>query len=444
MFSFSRQPKSIITNINLIQINDRDYRTIGVMPFFNFTDNDAYSYVGKTIQRFTTDNLLILNKIKITTNDYIIPVELRTNKLTIFSFGTNLIRNVIILDADEMYKNFLQFPNIDDIPGFASFCHCDYLVYGQYRKYKNSEQEFTVKYKIYNLIQNKDVFEDSLILNIEDIETGVKKLSNSLLNFFKEKKTGTIKIITIYSNSQIVIDNVLVNNSIPQYVVPKGRHSVEVKLLNASLITNIVIQAGNTNSLYFTNRIFNMAILKINSEPTNARVSLNVTTVGYTPLIDTNVVIGPYRLQVEKSNYQTFFKNINIQNGTNDYFINLEKTLSAKEKKEKNIKNKKIMYWSLGLGTVALGIAYYFNTEQQFAQQRLNFSYNSADANRVVQDETYSGVSALVGLGAYTVSFIYFLKVLSYDDVNIGMHKIDNFNFVQRNDNNYLLWQHRF
>ena len=290
-FSFSKHNKSSITNINLIQIKDRDYRTIGIMPFFNLSGNDAYSYLGASIQRFATDNLLILSKIKITTNDYIIPVELKTNKLTIFSFSTNLIRNVVIMDADELYKAYLQFPNVDNIPEFASFCHSDYLVYGQYQKYNKSEEDFLVKYKIYNLIQQKDIFNDSIILNIKNVERGVKKISNALLNFFKEKKTGILKIITTYSNEQILIDNVLVNNSMLQYVVPEGRHNVEIKLLNASKETNLMIRAGNTNTFYFTNLIFNTAILKVNSIPTNARVFLNVTLLGNTPLSNTNTII---------------------------------------------------------------------------------------------------------------------------------------------------------
>lgn len=443
-FSFSKHNKLSITNINLIQIKDRDYRTIGVMPFFNFTGNDAYSYVGASIQRFATDNLLILNKIKITTNDYIIPIELKTNKLTIFSFSTNLIRNVVILNADDLYKEYLQFPHVDNIPDFASFCHSDYLVYGQYQKNNKSEEDFLVKYKIYNLIQQKDIFNDSIILNIKNVERGVKKISNAVLNFFKEKKTGILKIITTYSNEQILIDNVLVNNSMPQYVVPEGWHNVQIKLLNAAKETNLKIQAGNTNTFYFTNIILNRAILKVNSAPTNAHVFLNLTLLGNTPLSNTNTSIGPYRLQVGKTNYKIFFKNIIVNKGTNSYFVNLQKTLTLDDMRKQNIKNRKTMYWSLGIGAFCMGIAYYCDTESTFDYAKYQVTGDQAQYNKSNEFLTGALVSVLAGAGALTVSFIYFLKVISYDEVNVGMQKIDDFNIVEKNNNNYFLWQHRF
>ena len=119
--------RTTLSNIKKVELIDKDYRTIGVLPFENLTGNDYYSYIGKTVQKFVSNDLLVLDQIKISTNDYLIPEQLdaatmsttlstnimnmtnviimtniinMTNMRIIFSYGTNLLLKVIILKPD--------------------------------------------------------------------------------------------------------------------------------------------------------------------------------------------------------------------------------------------------------------------------------------------------------------------------------------------------------
>ena len=149
-------------------------------------------------------------------------------------------------------------------------------------------------------------------------------------------------------------------------------------------------------------------------------------------------------MQVGKTNYQTFFKNIIVNKGTNNYFVNLQKTLTLDDMRKQNSKNKKTMYWSLGIGAFCMGIAYYCDTESTFDYSKYQVTGDQSQYNKSNEFLTGALISVLAGAGALTVSFIYFLKVISYDEVNVGMLKTDSFNVVEKNNNNYLLWQHRF
>lgn len=446
LFSFGHSDDSLVKKVNLIQLEDKDFRTLGVMPLFNQTGNDTYAYLGKTIQRFLTENLLILKQVRVNTNDFEIPENYRSNPTNVFSYGTNFTRNIIVLKANDVYKKFLADTKADNIKSFAENSHCDYLVNGTYTFNNKSTEQFKVQYNIYNRIRKQKVYENKLIFNPRNMEDDVRKMSDDILKFFKVKLTGTMKIITAYSNPELFIDSVLVDNTLRKYELPSGPHNLQVKLLNHVFNTNFYVKTDTQTVLYFTNKIRNTGIVKVKSEPAAADVFLNVQHLGRTPLSASNIVTGKYRMQVSRSNYQTYFQDVNIGIKTNSYFVELERILTPRELQEKNERNKTIMYIGLGAGTVCMLSAYLFYAESGLDEDRYNLYHEKKYIDKYNRDLTISFISLLGGITSYTVSFIYFLKVLNYDDVNIGFiqKKRSDLFYVRNERNNYFLWQAKF
>ena len=179
---------------------------------------------------------------------------------------------------------------------------------------------------------------------------------------------------------------------------------------------------------------------------------LNVKHLGYTPIECTNLLPGKYRLKVIKSNYSAYYKNIDIRNSTNNYFISLEKIYSKEYYEQRHKKNKLIMYISLGAGTLLMLNTYYFYARAGDEYDKFRIARMESDetlANKYYKNHQESsliwGISGIAGIGAFTVSLIYFFKVLDYDDVNIvSYNKNINTEFAIKNNNNYIFFRYKF
>ncbi|MDD5067142.1 MAG: PEGA domain-containing protein [bacterium] len=432
--------------VRLVRLQDRSYRTLAVQPFYNLTGNDYHAYIGRSIQKFLAEGFDVLKNIAVSTDDFLIPENFRTNRKTIFSYGTNFLRNIVLLQSDEVYRKFVSFPEADKPEKFARSLPCDYLVYGSYRFAGNETEKYKVEYRIYNTIQDRDILIRKLSLSSKTLEADVRDMGQDIVRFFKRKQTGTMKVNTQITNFEILINGKLANNKVFFHDLPAGSHQIGFKTLIQTFRTNLVIQPGKTNEVSFAPGPPVHSTLIIRSEPEHSDVFLNVMGLGRTPLLWTNLEPGPYRLQVSYSNYFTWYRNIILHPGTNQHAVTLEKIKSAEELRREYVRNKQVMYVTLGLGSLSLLTAYFTYAASDNEYDRYLATGDRSSYENSNQYLTAALISGLVGLGSLTVSFVYFLKVLNYDDVNIGLREKEGQEpvYAFQRANHYLLMNIRF
>ncbi len=439
LFSFSMGNKNALTNIKKIELIDKSYRTLAVLPFENLTKKDEYSYIGKTIQKFLSANLNILTKFEISTNDFSIPEKYKTNNSIVLSYGTNFFRDVIILKPDFIYKKYINAPHPENLNQFSKIIQADYIISGKYSFIKKLKNNFKISSSMYNVIQNKIIYNTIIHLNEKKINKDIDKLSSDIVQFFHPAQKGFFKLTTDFSNYELFIDNIIMDAHVNLFELPIGKHKIKFQVLeHPSIITNILIEKTLTNNVSFYEKSFfeKKAILKITSIPANAFVYLNINLLGNTPLSFSNLNPGSYRLKVSKTNCLTSYQNIQLNTGINTFNIALQKAQSKKFYEEKHKKNKTIMYISLGVGTLSLLNCYFFYANGKLEWDRYNNTFDKKCLEKGDIYMTISLISGFAGLGCLTVSLIHFLKVINYDDVNIG--------FYNKNDIKFDLALYRF
>ena len=459
VFPMGKGNKTTLSNIKKVELIDKDYRTIAVLPFENLTGNDHYYYISKTIQKFLSNNLSTMDRIKIGTNDYLIPEKFKTNKQTIFSYETNLYRKAIIMNPDTVYKQYIESHTPDDFQSLAQKIKADYIIFGSYKFNKKLKNNFDVSYNVFNVIRENKVYHNQEILDHNKINSGIKNISTEIIDYFHPQETGLIKIVTDFSNYELFIDRQLIHNKINIYKQPSGEHEIALHPLKHKPIkTNIILKAETTNTLIFYQKhyLIKKALLIINTDPANASIYLNVNHIGNSPLEYTNLQKGDYRLEIKKTNYSTCFQNIELKEGTNQFVFSLKKVRTKEYYEEKHKKNKIILYTTLGTGALFMLNTYFFYAAQdQEKDKRDAVKYNYSLYNYYSLWDKYDNnytryyiiyqINAFAGIGSLVTSLVYFFKVLNYDDVNIGL-KNNNFNtdFAFNNNKYFLSMKYKF
>ncbi len=444
LLSFSKGNEKALTEIKKVLVEDRNCRIIAVLPYKNTTKNDYYEYIGKTVQKFLYNYLLNLNMIYITTNDIIVPEKYKTNKSVIINYGTNFTRDAIILSPEKINDIYYKLPYPENKKFVSEKLDTDYIIYGKYNFYKKSRDKFITKTYIYNYAQNSNFYICNTIISKDTIENDVAKISENIFKFFTSSLLGTLEIITCYSNFQIFIDSNVVGKQLIFDKIPAGPHTLTLRFENNYIIEKeFTIKPKEKTTLYFTNRkLFSeKATLKIVTYPTNAKIFLDVNFLGNSPLIITNLKIKEYRLRVEKKGYKTYFKNIKLKSGINNISINLKKEITQEMRAKKHRQNKTIMYTSLGIGCTTLLISYYFYAKSDVEWDKYLIKFEKKYYKNYKNHRILSFILGAAGLGCLTVSFIYFLKVISYDDVNIGLIKTTP--YLALHNNNWGIFFYR-
>jgi len=439
LFSMGFQNKKSLKEIKKILIQDKNTRIIAILPFENKTLNDDYSYLGKTIQMFLYNKLSHLSEIQISTNDIYIPEKYKTNKNIIFDYGTNFTRYPIFLQPESINKIYYKIYYPDNKKIVSENLKSDYLIYGDYNFFNKKNEEFKINFYIYNLVKNSNYFISSVLSSKKKLENELEKISISISKFFNPQKIGYLKIVAQFSNFDVFIDNKLKETELDFSVIPAGEHILKIRLKeNIELSKKINIEPEKTNIIYFTNKNFTnqKVILKIDSNPTNVSVFIDIKYAGNTPIIITNVEAKIYRIKLEKENFNTIFTQVKLNYGTNYLFLNLKKSLRPNPKKEKTI-----MWTTLGLGIFSLLSSYYFYSEADIAYDKYIYSREKKQYDIYARNAVASYTFLAVGLGSLSISFIYYLKTIKYDEVEVGLK---NANIFLASKNLILLFYKRF
>ncbi|MBN1899444.1 MAG: PEGA domain-containing protein [Spirochaetes bacterium] len=445
LFPFSKGDSEALKKIKQVHVDDVNYRIIAVLPYDNNTKNDDYAYLGMSIQKFINHYLVNLNEIIITTNDIPVPRDMRTNQNVIFNYGTNFQRKAVMLEPDKIDKVYYSLPYPEDKNYVADQFNADYLIYGDYNFVKKDKERFTLKTWIYNAIRKTNYYLGQSSLSKKNIEKDISQVSQKIFEFFSPAQLGQLEIITSYSNFYIFIDDNIIGESLFIDKIPRGPHNLKLKFENNDVIErDFSIKAGEKTILFITNQTLlgKRACLAVNTDPTNANIFLDVRQAGLSPVVVSNLIIKGYRLTIEKEGYRRVFKNIFVEEGMNEISIDLEEESTPDQRADQHKRNKLIMYSTLGLGSLSMLGTYYFFAKSEDEYDEYLFTGKRQTWEKYRDDRIVSLILGTTGIGCLAVSFIYFLKVISYDDLNIGMNHITP-GFVS-NKNFSLVYFRRF
>lgn len=428
LFSLGSSNKKALNEIKKVIITDKTIRVFSILPYDNNTKNDYYSYIGKSIQKFLYNQLLILQKIQITTNDIYIPEKYKTNNKIIFDYGTNFTRNPVFIEPENVNKIYYKIISPENKKLVAQKLNSDYLIYGEYKFFNPKNETFIVKTYIYNYAQDKIYSLKEFVISKDKIETDVEQITDEILKFFNKIGYGTLKIVTNFTNFVIFIDNKFFENKLIFDNLLSGNYLIKMKLQNDITLTQrIEIKKDLTNIVYFTNLEFssNNSFLNINSEPTNAEVYLDIKYAGNTPLILSNVPLKKYRLKLEKKGFQSVVTQIYLTEKTNNLFFKLKELKLYNQIKKYRI----IQYTSLGIGCLSIISAYYFYAKGDIYYDKYVVTRNEKYWNNYVYNTVTAYSLAGIGLTSLTISLIYYIKIINLSEIEVSIIK---------NDKNYL------
>lgn len=425
LFSFSSGNKNALKMIKKIIIEDRDYRNIAVLPFQNRTGNDYYDYISEISQKYLHNYLLNMSYIQIMSNDIIIPIRYMTNKMVKLVYPTNFRRDAVIISPEKVNAIYYRLPEPDDYSDVAKQVEADYIINNRYNFYKKEKEKFIVNSYVYNVAGKSNHYIGRYILNKDSIEKDIGTIANDIVKFFIPKANGALKVVSEFSNIELFIDNIDVGDKLYFENIAVGPHILSVRFADNRLWeTNFKVETNKTLILYVTNSRLTgqTGALKVTTEPDGAEVSLDVKICGNSPIVITNLMLKSYRLEVKKEGYEKYFKNINLHSGTNFVKVKLKKQVSKEYRIKEHKRDKLLMYSFFGVGTISMLTTYYFYSKSENEYDRYLQSHSDKDLENYRRDAVVWLVSGTVGVVSLGVSFIYFLKVIEYDDVNIGMN----------------------
>lgn len=287
-----------------------------------------------------------------------------------------------------------------------------------------------------------NTYEGKVLVGKGDIyEAKIKMVSNFV----------SVKITTD-SKSEIYVDKELKGKGSWSGSLSVGKHILEAKKDLHKTTSQIVdIAAGNNKDIVLPDPKPICGAIDFNSEPIGANIIIDGKNHGTTPRIIRDVIIGSHEVKLELKGYNTFKTTVVVEE--ND-LVNINETLlsNAKPKKEKQIKEKKMMefdrYYFATLnasysnyGDLAYGITFgNVNKYGWFVSAMTNFNFSGFSSDYecnndfMVNDiypiysgkETYTSLSVMGGF-IYRISDPIALRIgAGYGVRNTVYETIDN------------------
>lgn len=146
---------------------------------------------------------------------------------------------------------------------------------------------------------------------------------------------GSLTVSSNPSSANLYVDNVYYGLT-PITVTPLSVGTHSVRLTKSGYLdynTSVIISANQTTFLNVTLSPMPTGNLYIVSNPTGAKVYLEGTYKGLTPILIENLIIGQYLVQIKKAGYKTYSDLVTIEaNQTKNLNITLVKSGGGKKK----------------------------------------------------------------------------------------------------------------
>jgi len=150
---------------------------------------------------------------------------------------------------------------------------------------------------------------------INAFRQSIKKGTNS---YFYDADTGHKEhvVITAEGGSAIHVDGVYKNNGRWIGFLEVGKHQIELRKQSHRTATSTITVKVFTDSEYTFPALEPITgVLSIKSNPSGARVLVDGRMMGHTPLFIPDMMIGDYRVEIEKDYFETVDTRVTVEEG---------------------------------------------------------------------------------------------------------------------------------
>ncbi len=386
----------------------KEFTSVAIVKFENKTKNKYYDYIGVTLQKSVYEYLSFYN----------------SSVVSISNSSTNIL---YFLSPENVNQKYEIYPDSDNLFSFGNFIKTDYILTGWYKFKDIKREEFYFYPEIFDIKKRKSFSLKRIIITKDTLLEDAEKIGNKFLKYFVAPSLyGAVKLNSSISNFVIYIDGIFAGKN--KYFFPfvlKGKRLFEIESQKKKYKLFVSVKPNSTNYIEVSIEELKMPVVNITSQPSGAKVYLDLVYYGLTPITITNLPAGEYKLKLLKKDFYPVNELINVSQNTNNFYFNLI-TAPPLDKLKDIYKNYNLRKWIfLGTGVVFTGVGYFCYNKYKFYYDRYQLYLKSDDLN-LARNYYYGFLgSATGGIINFAFSFYNFLKSLEYEEIINDLEQID-------------------
>lgn len=357
-FLFSFLVLSQIIQAHSIEIKDKTYRTIMCLPFRNQTKNEAFNYLGDSLQTLILDDLKSLKYIYLSTKDILKP-KINTN----YTYSSNFRRKLVVIES---------LTNTKKVRNLSTFCsnhEIDYIIKGYYSVQNKNMWRFHLE--LYNAVQKQIIYETNFIKTQKKILASIPQFTMGLKKILN-KKQGRNVTIKIKQSFTMVFQNAdfVGYTPITIFLTQKTNHLSFQKKNYITKQTNLILSDTLPPEFFITlNTNRPEKKISIKTKPNNAKIYIDENFVGFSP-VSYYPQEKSFLLTVSKSNYKNIIRKITLTKNKN-FFLTLKSTNQTKP----FLSNTKWSWIMFSLATACLGYSIYNGMQYEYYHRLYNLNF---------------------------------------------------------------------
>ncbi len=215
-----------------------------------------------------------------------------------------------------------------DLLQLARGLKASYLLYGSYRlsagageldhrdQGESDLRPMEVEFTFYNAISGKQ-YQFHTSSNVEQIYRGLGDIALQIKANLENSAKAAVHVESTSPGAMAYLDNVYLGRTPADGMVIPGPYTLTIEQEGySSRSMRVVVRAGQKNSFRLSNSQLRFrANLSVVSEPEGARVYMDETYLGLTPLTKENLPPGAHRIRISKEGYIDRFLGVQLRNG---------------------------------------------------------------------------------------------------------------------------------
>lgn len=251
------------------------------------------------------------------------------------------------------------------------------------------------------------------------IESAYKKI-------FDYKPMGTLTVFSVPPSAEVMISGKKEGETPFEKMLLTGDYTLILKKSGYyDEKREIKIEENKSTEIFVSMEPFTNSKISVETDPPGAGVFINNRKSGITPYTERNLRSGTYEIKIEKENYETITKKVEIGSGTD---IKIKEVLRYSKRYLDSIrlsqKRHKILgYAGIGLTTLSFASGIYFKllADEAYKNYRKSFKQDEIERYRreIHTNIQYMNVSIGVGAAFAIGSAISFLTTPDMPEDNV-------------------------
>ena len=173
---------------------------------------------------------------------------------------------------------------------------------------------------------NPSAFKSFISRTISVIPNNMWTVASATFYVRERPQVATLIVNTVPSGASVYLDGILRGQSPVTFTANPGTHKLKLSLSGyKTKIITFTLNSGERRTFNYTlQRIVQYGTLKVNSNPQGAKVYIDGTYKGTTPLTISRVRAGTHQIKVKMAGYETWMENVYVSpNGISQVYATL-------------------------------------------------------------------------------------------------------------------------